>query len=256
MQQYRVLLSLVSIRVFIAAVFLPLVLLTIQGASALSMDFSPSNLAVSGSNAYSTVGMTVNGIHVDVTAFTIENSATGAIINKTQINSAGAGVYVSGSNNLGVSSNASTNVDSHDLDGGSSDPDFDEGLLFSFNRIVTLNYINFDNFTNGDDFNLTVDGVNRLIDFSSINSSSLASAVAGQEDEFNFSGISGRDFLFWADGNTDSFRIDRMDVVAVDAAVGGAMDNIPEPGSIMLLSIGLISFAFFRKKQKIEVNFS
>ena len=243
MQPCRLLPSLVPARVFILAVFLSFfVFLSIKSAYALSMDFSPSNLAVSGSNSYSTVGMTVNGIHVDVTAFTIENS-NGTIISKTQINSVGTGVYVSSGNNLGVTSNSDTNIDGHDLDGGDypqPSSDYDEGLLFSFDRSVTLNYINFDSFSGGDDFNLTVDGVNRLIDFSSFSSSSLASAVVGQEDEFNFSAISGRDFLFWADGDTDSFRIDRMDVAA--------MDDIPEPGSIMLFSIGLISFSFFRKR--------
>ncbi len=248
MQQYRQLQSLVPTRVFVLTILLLLLFLTIKPASALSMNFSPSNLAVSGSHSYSTVGMTVGGIHVDITAFTIENSG-GKIISQTQINEDDIGVYVSGSNNLGVTTNSNTNIDSHSLDGGDgASADYDEGLLFSFNQIVTLNYINFDSFSDGDDFNLTVDGVNRLTDFSSYNTSLLTTAIAGEEDEFNFSGISGQDFLFWADGDTDSFRIDRMNVTA---AVVVMADDIPEPVSIFLFSLGLVCMRHLRKTKSV-----
>jgi len=224
----------------IARSLLCLASLTLAGtASATLFDFTPDNLGVAGGNPYDTVGMTVDDIRVDITAYTIENNGHGVISSTSQITGSGVGVYVSNGDNLGAESNSlRRGGDSHSIDGGSSHnpADPDEGLLFVFDQVVRLSYINFDGFGSGDDFNLTVDGNLMLHDFGAHDSSPLASSAFGQHDEFNFSNISGEEFLFWADGNSDSFRIDRMIV------------NVPEPTSLLLLGIGLISFGFSRRK--------
>ncbi len=208
-------------------------------ASAISIDFTTANLGVSGGDAYNSVSMSAGGIGVDVTAYTIENDGNGAISSSTLISGAGLGVYVSASDNLGVSSSAS---DGHDLDGGSSGStsDLDEGLLFSFDQIVSLDFIDLDRFGSSDDFNLTVDGLSMLVDFDSTSTSPLAAANGSNTSEFNFFNVTGQEFLFWADGGSDDFRIDSMAVSAV-----------PEPGSILLLGMGLIGLSFMRRAQTI-----
>ncbi len=204
-------------------------------ASAVIIDFTTANLGVSGGNAYNSVGMSVGGIGVDVTAYTIENDGNGAISASSLISGVGLGVYVSSSNNLGVSSSAS---DGHDLDGGSSSStsDLDEGLLFSFDQTVSLDFVDFDRFGSSDDFNLTVDGMLMLLDFNST-STSLLAVASGSTSNFDFSNIVGQEFLFWADGGSDDFRIDSMNVSAV-----------PEPSSILLLGLGVAGLSFTRRK--------
>ncbi len=208
-------------------------------------DFNASNLGVIDSStsdiAYDSVGMTVGTIGVTITAFKLENNGSGSITDQVQIQGGGTGVYVSSGNNLGVSSmHPSLSGDSHSLDGGdsglttSSDPD--EGLLFSFTRAIDLTYINFDSFSGSDDFNLTVDGVSVLVDYNSGDSSPLVTNVAGQSDEFFFNGVHGTEFLFWADGDSDSFRIDRMWVV-------------PEPATLALFSFGLAGIGAMRRRK-------
>ncbi len=220
--------------------FAGLVALSTAGtASATLLDFTPSNLSVTGGNTYDSVGMTVDGIAVSVSAYTIENDGNGNISSSSQITGTGIGVYVSDSNNMGVESHPSSSVDSHSMDGGSSTStsDPDEGLLFSFNQVVSLSYINFDSFGGSDDFNLTVDGILKLVDFDGGSTSQFASQVTGEPDEFNFSDISGTEFLFWADSDSDKFRIDRMTVHA-----------IPEPTTLLLFGVGLIGLCLVRRK--------
>ncbi len=204
-------------------------------ATAALFDFGPASLGVAGSDAYGSVGMTVDGIGVDITAYTIDNDGGGTIFSSTLIDGAGLGVYVSSSNNLGVASNSG---DGHDLDGGygsSSDPD--EGLLFSFSQNVRLDFIGFERFGSSDDFNLTIDGVSMLVDFGNGSTSPYA-AADGSGSGFDFFDLTGQQFLVWADGGSDDFRIDTMRVSAV-----------PEPASLLLVAAGVAGVAGLRRSR-------
>ena len=215
-------------------------------ASAALLDFNYNNLGVAGSSTSYSVDMVADSIDVDVTAYTVENDGVGGVFSLSQVVDGGTGVYVSGSasGNLGV---LSSSGDGTLLDGGDPGGDLDEGLLFSFSEVVSFDCINFDYFTEkgGDDFNLTVDGVTILWYVNANNSalfSPLVTNVAGQFDEYNFSGITGKNFLIWADANTDSFRVDRMSVSVVN--------SVPEPSSVLLFGAGLIGFLFRSAKRK------
>ncbi len=224
----------------IKALLLLMPFVCINIATATTFDFNYSNLGVSPGSTQSFVELTTNGIAVEVKAYSIENNGSGIIFNKTELVNSGTGVYISGSasGNLGVRSNP--HGDGTNLDGGSGSSDLDEGLLFTFDTLVHLDYINFDHFTSGnaDDFNLTVDGVLLLYDFNANHSSSLVSNVVGEFDEYNFHGINGKEFLFWADGNSDNFRIDEIEVSAV-----------PVPAAVWLLSSGLLGLAGYSRKR-------
>jgi len=207
----------------------------ISTATAATFDFSYTNLGVSGGATHTSVGMSDNGIDVEVQAYTIDNDGAGNINNKSLINSAHRGVYVSSRNsgNLGVRSRFS---DSNSLDGGHRSYDPDEGLLFSFDSLVSLEYINFDYFYN-DTFNLTVDGVSTLFNINRNSVSPLVSGVPSEADEFYFFNITGKEFLFWADDNSARFRIDTLKVSAV-----------PIPAALFLFAPALLAFFGFRRK--------
>ncbi len=223
----------------------------IKPASATLIDFEVSNLGVVGGQAYNEVSLIVDGIEVTVTAYNIINDGDGNIDSLNLLNADGTGVYVSSSDNLGV---VSHDNDGHHLDGGNDNnvkdddnsiPDFDEGLLFTFDQVVRLNYIDFDSFDTFDgydDFNLTVDGVLYLADFDIEESSPYASQAFFDDDsKFDFHSIVGTSFLFWADGNSDGFRIDYFNVTAV-----------PEPNSILLLALALLFFVMGKRKKSIK----
>ena len=201
-------------------------------ASATVFDFTPGNLGVADSTAYNSLTMNNGGISVDISALKITNNGSGTITGSETITGSGLGVYVSQFDHIGVKSSAS---DGGLLDGGScnsscltsSDPD--EGLLFIFNQVVSLDYINFDNFSSSgsDDFNLTIDDSTLLADFNFNDTSPNVSNVVGQPDEYNFNNITGTKFLFWADADNDNFSIDRLRVSA-----------IPEPSTLAMLIAG------------------
>ena len=212
--------------------------LLMNTASAALMDFNFANLGVSGGSVNETVSMTSDGISVTVQAYQISNDGYGNISSSSLISGNGSGIYVSStsSGNLGVMTDPRD--ETHSMDGGSSASDPDEGLLFTFNQQVSLDYINFDYFGSSDDFNLTVDGLSILTDFNGNDSSPLVSNVAGQFDEYNFNNISGSQILIWADGNSDSFRIDRFEVSAV-----------PVPAAVWLFASGLLALTGLARRQ-------
>lgn len=217
-------------------------------------DFSYNNLGVTGGQAYNSVSMAADGVSVDVTAYEINNDGSGNIDSILQITGADVGVYVSGSSsgNLGVlsrTSNDNTNIDggrAHHASGSIGSHDPDEGLMFTFSQAVSLEYINFDSFSSGkhDDFNLTVDGQRVLWDFHGGHSTggAFSSQVPGQYDEYNFNNISGTEFLIWADANSDSFRVDTINVGVSENA------SVPEPVSLLLFTAGLVGLGFQRRK--------
>ncbi len=190
-------------------------LLTMHSVSATVINFNATNLGVPGGAVYDSVTLTLDNISVVVDAFSIDNDGNGNISALTPL-SGGNGVYVSSSSsgNLGVVSSSS---DGTNLDGaspGSGALDVDEGLRLTFSQVVRLDYVNFDSWGLSDDFNLTVDGVSTLVDFHAGDSSPFATGVPGEPDEFTFAGINGTEFLFWADSNSDGFRLDRLEVPA------------------------------------------
>ncbi|MDQ7073178.1 MAG: hypothetical protein Q9N32_06530 [Gammaproteobacteria bacterium] len=145
--------------------------------------------------------MSSGGIGLTIQAYTIVNDGLGTITSQSLNTGAGKGVYLSSNTsnpNLGVVSSLSG--DGHSLDGGDSGTgEPDEGLLFTFNQVVSLDFINFDSFNStDDDFNLTIDGVSTLVDFGSLDTSPFVSHDDGQNDHFFFNSFIGTEFLIWA----------------------------------------------------------
>lgn len=211
-------------------------------SSAALFDLNATNFGVTGGVVYDSVGMASGGISVDIGALSIDNDDAGNISGTNSL-SVGLGVYVSSSTsgNVGVKSNLTT--DGSNMDGGSvgDTDDLDEGLLFTFDQTVRLDLINFDSFTSSssDDFNLTVDGVLVLLDYNANDTSALVNNDLVQFDQYTFNNITGTKYLFWADSNTDSFRIDRLEVTAV-----------PVPAAAWLFGSGLLGLVgVARRKQ-------
>lgn len=215
-------------------------ILSSGSASAALFNFNTANFGLTGSSTVDSAGMTVDGITVGLTAFTIANNGSGVISGMTQL-SGGTGVYVSSSNNnVGVRSNLSG--DGTNMDGGSagSTTDLDEGILFTFDQVVTLTFVNFDSFSGSDDFNLTVDGISLLVDHNQSDAAVLG-VVSNTPfpDHFDFS-VVGTEFLIWADGNTDSFRIDSLRASAV-----------PVPAAAWLFGSGLLGLVGMARRRKL-----
>ena len=213
-------------------------ILSSSSASAALFDLNTTNFGLAGSSTVDSASMTVDGITVDLTAFTIANDGGGVILGMTQL-SGGTGVYVSNSsNNVGVRSN--TAGDGTNMDGGAAGDatDLDEGILFTFDQVVTLTFVNFDSFSGSDDFNLTVDGISLLVDHNQTDSD-VPGIVSNTlvADHFDFS-VVGTEFLIWADGSSDSFRIDSLRASAV-----------PVPAAAWLFGSGLLAlFGVSRRK--------
>lgn len=222
--------------------YVPITTLAVVGVlattpvSAAYFDLSKGNFGVAGGTVYDSVSMTSGGIGVTIEAFTIANNGFGAISGLTALGGS-TGVYVSGatSGNVGVLSN--TTSDGTNMDGGNSSTDLDEGLLFTFSHKVSLDFINLDSFTSSvEDFNLTVDGVTLLVDFNANDSSPFITNTA-EFDKYNVHGITGTEFLIWADGDSDSFRVGGLEATLV-----------PVPAAFWLFASGLMGLAAARRR--------
>lgn len=133
----------------------------------------------------------------------------------------GLGVYT-GTSGLGVQaySGDSNDLDGSNLDGSSTQM---EGLRFTFNTGVKLEAIHFAGMGSSDDFNLTVDGTLKLLDVSP-NPLDLAE----MRDSWYSVNQTGTEFLIWADGIDDDFRVAGLQAAA-----------IPEPTSLVLMVTAL-----------------
>ena len=198
-------------------------------AQAIILDFTQTGTAPFGSGSISNtilgqeggVGYIIGGYKVD--------PVTGAAYLLPETDNAGnpLGVYT-GTTGLGVASYA---TDNYDLDGSS----VIEMLLFTFATRVTLNRIRFSRFnssgpcTSGcDDFNLSIDGSNVLIDEQPPGTGTFWYTVPGAN--------SGILFAITADGANDDFRIAALDITVV-----------PLPAAAWLFISGLIGIGLIRK---------
>jgi hypothetical protein len=196
----------------------------VSSASPIHIDFEASP----DGNTHNSLHYTLGGVGLTLTAWA-KNSAN----NWKQITSAtgsyggdAAGVY-NGSTGLGLflgNSDDGYTVDG--ADGANDGLDRDEGLLFSFDQLVELTHINFGSWGSSDDFNLDIDGITLFTDNSN-----------GGSDHYHGSQI-GTSFMIWADGDSDSFRIQDIDINAV-----------PEPATIALLGLGLVGLTGMRRQR-------
>ena len=221
-------------------------LMVAGSASAALIRLNHTNFSVGPSESLTT---SIDGISLTITAFMLGNNGEGSISSATQVTSP-YGVYVSTSTsdesagNIGVE-NSST--DSDNLDGANGD----EGILFRFDRVVSLDYINFDSFGSYEDFNLSSslspDALipsfdSLLVDIGGNGTDANYIESNPEYDAFNFQNVIGTQLLVWADGSSDSFRIDRIEVSEVPEAV-------PSPGSLPLMGLGgLLAFGFLRRR--------
>jgi hypothetical protein len=115
----------------------------------------------------------------------------------------------------------------------------DDGLLFVFETNVWLEFMNLGEFynSNNDDFNITVDGITRLVDYDNDEPNSTT-AWTLDNDKFGFSGLYGKEFLIWADSSNDEFLIDSIRV------------RVPEPNSNALFMMALLLIAISHRINK------
>ena len=188
-----------------------------------------------------------DGLTLTMTAFILTENSGGTITSRTQLGDVNDvnnndGVYL-GTSGLGVKIPTYQNNgsdDDSDIDGASGDgqngTDYDEGILFTFNKTVELVRLNFGSFSGSDDFNLEVDGVNLMHDIGSFDTHSFIKDTP-EDDHFYFQNIFGKAFLVWADGDSDDFRIDDITVA------------VPEPATIPMMVLAISGLVCLRRKR-------
>jgi len=83
-------------------------------------------------------------------------------------------------------------------------------------ELASINFHDFDSVDGDDDFNLTVDGVTKLMDHHSGKTSEHVESDNGDNGDnvFDFQNVSGTEFLFWLDDHEDDWRVDDITIAA------------------------------------------
>ena len=177
-------------------------------------------------------------LSLSVTAWTSSyDSDNNQLQSWEQVNDLDTGVYRS-TDGLGVVSSVN---DGNDLDGGSSGDfatDPDEGLLFVFSQRVSLVDIFVGDLSSNDEINFS------LVDLSDPRSPVITTSVIDQsapngnsEDVYEFTqDFTGTAFMLWVDGSTDDVEV-----------LGIAVSKVPNPGTVLLLALGLIGLRLVRR---------
>lgn len=172
---------------------------------------------------HDSLSFTRSGVQVNVTAVARpEGGSYGAVTGP------GRGVYF-GSTGLGV---ISYTGDGNNLDGanpGATDGDVDEGLVFTFDRVVKLTDINFGSWQNNppldaDTIYFFVDGVQVLVH-------------SGANDAPGGLSFVGTEFRFLAQDDATGVRIQDLDI-----------EVVPVPGTPTLLAAALLALGAVRRR--------
>lgn len=204
--------------------------LTANSAAAANIHYdfqaTPDNIG------HDSIQLTVSGLTVTVTAWTedvsfdragLAKQVTGAMGSFGGVN---AGAYY-GSSGLGVFLGNSDDTNSADGADFTSQLDRPEALLFSFDRVVELTNINFNFWSSTDKFALVTQ-----TNFSAVNPNFMPAGYQsirdnnGGNDHYVGSHVGNR-FWVWALNESDSFRIQDIDV------------QVPEPTTFSLLALGV-----------------
>ncbi len=204
-----------------------------------SSDFTTQNSAITYGNVVDGASMSLNGIQLDLTPVLV-NIDTHALTSLPSAEYTSGGMWV-GYDSLGVTT---TGGGTH-IDGGNPY----EGILFTFDHAVSLDSITFNafdtvstpgtNYWNDDGFNLLVNGNNIMKDVRSLDTNSYIDGW-GAGDQPLFTGVTGTQFVVWADNSYDRFRVDRLSVSAV-----------PEPSVLALFGLGLLGISVMIRRQKV-----